>query len=367
MGKQVTGSVEVDKTMDVDLTAALGPRIARRLGETCTPGALVGVWGPSGREWVYSAGIGDLDTAAPVNPLSHVRIASISKTFVATVILQLVDEGKLSLNDPIASFVSGIPHGETITIRQMLGMTSGVFDFTSDPKTAAAYEADPLLDLPPAKTLEMIRSSTPDFAPGERVAYSNSNYILAGFIIEAVTGHAATTEISDRLLKPLGLDETSFPETPELPEPFMRGYFAKKRGDRLIDVTRSNPAVAWTAGAMVSTLADLRTWAIALANGALVSPEMHAAQFETRPFPMGDDDSHQDWLAGYGLGVMTLNGLIGHAGGIPGYSSWLLHAPEEEITVVVVTNRAAETGGSGDAVLEEVLPVVLPNRFSVRA
>ncbi|MCA9879331.1 MAG: beta-lactamase family protein, partial [Thermomicrobiales bacterium] len=225
---------------------ALHQIVERNLAATETPGVLIGVWYPGHGSWQHAGGIGNLETAAPVTLADHVRIASNTKTFVATVVLQLVDEGLVGLDDPIEDYVPGIPNGSEITVRQVLGMDAGIADYVTVPEIAHEYEVNPLISLGLDEILTWIRESTPDFAPGAEIRYSNSNYIILGFLIEAVTGKTPETEIQERLIAPLGLTGTSFPLTPSMPEPYMHGYFATEMGDPLIDVTRSNPRFPWT-------------------------------------------------------------------------------------------------------------------------
>jgi D-alanyl-D-alanine carboxypeptidase len=143
-----------------------------------------------------------------------------------------------------------------------------------------------------------------------------------------------------------------------MPEPVMHGYFAETLGDPLTDVTRSNPNFAWTTGAVISTLADMRTWAVALAEGTLLAPETQQARLQTRSL------RESPIAVGYGLGVLTFGGLIGHNGGIPGYSSWMLHDPDTSATIVIVVNRAGEKGGTSDPILHGVLALLFPDRFT---
>jgi D-alanyl-D-alanine carboxypeptidase len=336
---------------------ALEQIVDRGLAGTFTPGALVGVWLPGQGEWLRAAGIGDLETAAPVTLDDHVRIASNTKTFVATVVLQLADEGKLHLDDTLEQYIPGIANGDEITLRQVLGMTAGIHDYVSDPRITVDYANDPLLPFTPEDAVEIVRAAQPDFPPGERAQYSNSNYVLLGLIAEQVTGQTIEDEIEQRIIVPLGLANTSFPTTPDLPAPFMHGYTAAAPGDPLIDATRSNPAVPWASGAMISTLADLRTWAEALATGSLLSPAMQQERLRFEPFPSPTLD------VGYGLGILTVNGMLGHNGGIAGYSSWVVHDPATRATIVVVTNRATERGGSSDPIFIGICQLLFPDRF----
>lgn len=330
-----------------EIQLALHQIVERNLAATETPGALVGVWYPGQGSWQHAAGIADLATGAPVTLDDHVRIASNTKTFVATVVLQLVDEGLVGLDDPIEDYVPGIPNGTTITVRQVLGMNAGIADFISEPEIAAEYAANPLMAMTPDDILAWIRESTPDSVPGTAVHYSNSNYVILGYLIEAVTGRSPENQIATRLIAPLGLTGTSFPLTPTMPEPVMHGYFAENLGDPLSDVTRSNPGVPWTSGAMISTLADIHTWIKELATGTAMLSAGTLAERNT-------------WgmlspIAGYGLGILTFRGLVGHNGGIAGYSSWMLYNPDNGFAVVIVVNRAGEKGGTADPFLADIL------------
>ncbi len=344
-----------------EVQLALHQIVERRLAEQNAPGALVGIWYPRHGVWTHAAGIGNLATGAPVSLDDYVRIASNTKTIVATVVLQLVDEGLIALDDTLEQYVPGVPNGDRITIRQVLGMDAGIADYVTVPEIAQGYVVDPMIDVGPEQILGIIRASTPDFEPGERVRYSNSNYVLLGFIIESITGQSPATEVQRRIFDPLGMISSSFPLTAWMPEPAMHGYFAEDLGDPLIDVTRSNPNFPWTAGAVISTLADMRTWAVALAEGTLLTPETQRERLQTRSL------SESPVAVGYGLGVITYNGMVGHNGGIMGYSSWMLHDPETGATITIVVSRSGERGGTADPILHDILGLLFPERFAVFA
>ncbi len=345
---------ELTEGFSPEIQLALHQIVERNLAATETPGALVGVWYPGQGEWQHAAGIANLETGAPVTLDDHVRIASNTKTFVATVVLQLVDEGLVGLDDPIEDYVPGIPNGTTITVRQVLGMNAGIADFIAVPEITAEYAANPLISMTPDEILAWIRESTPDFAPGAQVHYSNSNYVILGFLIEAVTGYSPAREIEARLIAPLGLTGTSFPLTPFMPQPVMHGYFAENLGDPLIDVTRSNPNFPWTSGAMISTLADMHTWVKALATGSTLLSAGTVSERNTWNALVPNSS-----VANYGLGILKFRDFLGHNGGIAGYSSWMLHNPDNGFTVVIVVNRAGEKGGTADPFLGEILQLFL--------
>jgi len=358
MAHQATPAPADDTAFPVDDQLAFLGIVDAGLASTATPGAVVGVWYPGRGTWLHAAGIGDVATAAPVTVDDHVRIASNTKTFVATAILQLVDEGALSLDDPLEQYITGIPNGAEITLRQVLSMSAGIYDFVNDPAISVDAEADPLLDFTPEDALEILRASKPDFAPGERTQYSNSNYTLLGMIAEQVTGQPIATTIEERVLAPLGMANTSFPTTPDMPTPFAHGYDAGEPGEELRDVTESNPAIPWASGAMISTLADLGVWAQALATGTLLPPELQAERLRFGTLAEGSVS------VGYGLGILSLNGLIGHNGGIRGYSSWVIHEPASGATIVVVGNRGGNEGGTADPIFFGLASYLFPERFA---
>ena len=236
-------------------------------------------------------------------------------------------------------------------------MSAGIYNYIHDPLIAVDYVADPLLPFTPEQVVDIVRAhGTADFPPGAEVRYSDSNYVLLGLIIEQVTGRSVAAEITDRIILPLGLTGTSYPDTPELPTPYARGYLGEQPGDPMRDVTRSNPAVAAAAGAMISTVADLKTWAAALVTGALLSPALKAERLAVRPFA-------QSPTAGYGLGILDAYGFLGHSGGIFGYSSWMLYDPDTPASIVIVTNRAATEGGTADPILAGILQLLFPGRL----
>ena len=331
--------------------------VERGLAVSGTPAALVGIWAGD-RTWRHAAGTGNLRTAVPASVDDHWRIASNTKTFVATVVLQLVDEGALSLDDTLEPLIAGVANGDRITVRQLLGMTAGIYDYVRATPIAVDYAIDPNLAFVPEDALAIIRAGEPDFAPGEGLAYCNSNYVLLGYIVELVTGNPIEDEIQTRLLDPLGLTETSFPRTAEMPEPFVHGYNDRTAGGgELIDASISNPDVGWAAGAMVSTLDDLHVWVTALTDGSLLSAETQAERLAFMPI------SEEPIAMGYGLGILHVGGMQGHNGGIVGYSSWMLRDPETDTTIVLVGTRGGEKGGYGDAIFYDLAHEFFPDRI----
>ncbi|MBF9129710.1 beta-lactamase family protein [Plantactinospora sp. S1510] len=255
-----------------------------------------------GQQWQVAAGVADLATGTPARPGDRFRIGSNTKAFVSTVLLQLVGERRLRLDDPVERWLPGMVRGPgvdgtKISVRQLLNHTSGIWDPTRERSFWAPYldQQDWDYVYPPRGVVAASVAHPPDFAPGTSWAYSNTNYLLAGFVIEAVTGRDAVTEIQRRIIRPLGLSETSFPVTdPEIHGRHLHGHDLAGR-----DITRFSPSYDWTAGAMISTTTDLARFHRALFGGTLLRP---AQQRElTTLVTLPDDPS-----GGYGLGIQRM-------------------------------------------------------------
>jgi D-alanyl-D-alanine carboxypeptidase len=331
--------------------------VADQLAATGAPGAIVGVWLPEQGAHLQTYGGGNRETGEPPRVDDHFRIASITKTFVATVLLQLADDGTLSLDDPISRFDLDFPQSASATLAELLGMTSGIFDYTHDDAFVAKYDANPLLPFTPDDALAIARRFPPLFAPGTDISYCDTNTVIAGKIAELATGVSIEQQLHDRIFAPLGLRETSFPTEPELPEPMLHGYSQPEASAPIRDVTRSNPNVAWTAGAMVSTLRDLSVWSKALAGGSLLSSAMQQQRLQTRLL-------HPDQPVRYGLGIAELYGFLGHNGGIAGYSLMMLHDPTIDATVIVAANLSGIHGGAADPIALNIIRHFFPERFA---
>jgi D-alanyl-D-alanine carboxypeptidase len=330
--------------------------VRQQMTELRQPGVDVGVWVPGRGAWVRSFGVADRETGRKLRVSDHFRIASITKTFTATAILQLVDQGKLSLDDTLEKFIPGIANGAQITIRNLLGMTSGIYDYTMDEQFGKDFDANPRMPFDLDDVIAIVKRHEPEFAPGEKVVYCDTNYYFLGAILEQVTGLSLPDVIQTQILNPLKLDETSYPTTTAMPSPFAHGYYAGPEGTgRFRDVTRLNPAVGGAAGAMISTLGDLRVWARALATGTLLSPELQAQrlQFGAIPNPGGIE-------IGYGLGIFKLGDFIGHNGAIYGYSSAMFYLPAEDAIIVVEGNQSSNFLTATTTILFELAEYLFP-------
>ncbi|MCX4233701.1 serine hydrolase domain-containing protein [Streptomyces sp. NPDC020707] len=326
---------------------------------TGTVGVVARTTDPRGSRYA-TGGVADKATRAPVRPGDKFRIASSSKTFVATVILQLVGEGRLSLDDTVEHWLPGVVSGHgndggAITVRQLLQHTSGLFDYTADfPLFAstAGYQADRYTTWTPEHLVAVAMRHAPGFAPGEGWSYSNTNYILAGMIIERATGHTWNEEVARRLIRPLGLRDTSAPTTASrITGRHLHGYSSFKEAGPAIDITELNASAGGAAGAMVSTTADLTRFYQALLGGRLLRPAELAAMKSTVPAP----ELEPGWPGvRYGLGLMSVPLSCGgvywsHGGNLPGYTTRNGISGDGRRTVVL--NSTGD--GSSDSATQE--------------
>ena len=316
----------------------LGPELNARLDKTIedvrtqagVPGVVVGLWIPGKGCYVRATGVADKTTGQPMFKDTYLRIGSETKTFTVTALLELVDEGKVGLDDPIDKYIRGVPNGDKITLRHLAEMRSGLFPYTSDPDFDHDFLSDPKRGFNPWEVLSYGYRHPNTFEPGAQFQYCNSNLVLLGLVVEKVSGQRLGDFFDQRVLRPARLRHTLFPEGAEFPEPHAHGYTDQTLSGAIEDATDWNPSWGWSAGAMISNLHDLRRWAKVVATGELLSPETQAERLKTLPtgFPG----------TSYGLGIFDSNGWIGHNGSLPGYETVTVYLPEQKATMVLLLN-----------------------------
>ncbi|CAI8820539.1 D-alanyl-D-alanine carboxypeptidase [Bacillus sp. IT-79MI2] len=278
-----------------------------------------------GKTWGYAAGVANLSTKKPMKTDFRFRIASVTKTFTATVVLQLAGENRLNLDDSIEKWLPGVIQGNgydgnQITIRQILNHTSGIAEYSR------SKEADFFTSTKKSFTAEELvkigLSLPPDFAPGKGWSYSNTGYVLLGILIEKVTGNSYAEEIENRIIEPLELSNTFLPgNSSVIPgTKHARGYFQPDGASELKDVTYYNPSIGSSAGDMISTADDLNKFFSYLLSGKLLKEQQLKQMLTTVPTGSAE-------IGGYGLGIYETklpNGVSiwGHSGGIPGFGTF---------------------------------------------
>jgi D-alanyl-D-alanine carboxypeptidase len=312
--------------------------------------------------WSTTAGVGNIKTHAPRSADDRYRVGSITKTFVSTVLLQLEAEGRLSLDDTVEKWLPGVVHGNghdgsRITVRQLLNHTSGIFNYTADETFGRTYFLkDGFFQhrydtKTPEQLVAVAMGHQPDFAPGTSWNYSNTNYVVAGMVIQKVTGRSYGEEIRRRVIDPLHLTATSVPGTRvTVPQPSSRAYskLAQTATGPTYDVTRLNPSLASSAGEMISDSADLDRFYAALLKGRLLPPKQ-LKEMKTTVAVEGIPN------AGYGLGLIDRElscgvHVWGHDGGIHGSNSVAVTTADGRHSVAF--NFNGDWSGDTDAVVE---------------
>lgn len=329
-----------------NITKEVEAAVRRSLDYVSAPGVIVGIQTPEGI-WKQAWGVADPTTGEAMKAGMHTRIGSVTKTFTGTLLMQLADAGKLSLDDTIDTYVAGVPNGNKITLRHLANMTSGVSSYTRAEAFLDIFFEDPSQTYTPEQLLNFALPASPEFEPGASFDYSNTNTVLLGMVIEKVTGKPIEQNLSAMILEPLGLKHTVWPgDATDMPEPFAQGFTLQGNAatpEQPSNATHWNPSWGWTAGEMISNMDDLLIYGRALGTGkGLLSPAAQQTRLTSFPAPMG-----------YGTGIGCAAGWVGHTGELPGYNTTLFYHVASDTTVVVQANSDIRSGDCSD---EEVLP-----------
>ncbi len=299
-------------------------RLDALVQEDGMPAALATVKGRDGRSRTYTAGVGDLATGSGVPVDGQIRAGSNTKAFTAVVVLQLVAEGRVGLDTAVDTYLPGLLRGDgfdgrTITVRQLLQHTSGLPDYMDAP-ALADWTTIQYRYFEPRDLLDGALAQKARFAAGTGWEYSNTNYLVAGLLIQKVTGRPFGEEVTKRVIDRIGLRRTYVPATGEtaLRGPHPHGYLRTAPDAPLVDYTAMDSSMAWAAGAVVSTNTDLNTFYGALLAGRLLPAAQLAQMRTTVPADLLGEGVR------YGLGIqsrpLTCGGLVwGHGGTSPGY------------------------------------------------
>jgi len=334
----------VDPFVDLGVQERLDAAVA----EYNVPGAVLALRDMNGNTRIWTSGWADLETGKPMSEDLYFAIGSCTKSYTATMVLQLVDDGLIKLDEPIGKYLPGlVPRENEITIRHLLEMRSGLGDYASNPEFLEFMEPDPLRACTPEQLVEFSLDKTEE--PDKEFHYTNTNYILLGMLIEKVTNNSLGNELEKRLLQPLGMSHTFMLTEMKMPTPYAHGY--RYEEGKVVDGTYSiHPSLFWAAGGIVSTVADQIIWAKALVEGWLLSPQAHSEQFTMKPASSA--------LGFYGLGVMNMYGLIGHGGNYDNlYTSFVgrYHGYDCVILVNGQAGDAEERTFRAKAILQKVI------------
>jgi len=334
-----TASARVDATAH-DVSPQRKPTLAsitKLLVRDGAPGALVVLRTPT-RVRRAASGLSSRQPRVPLRATARFRIASVTKPFVATVVMELVGEGKLSLDDSVEHWLPGlVPNGGNITIRELLNNTSGIYNYTDDTVFDQAEVADPMHIWSPRELIAVATRHPPLFAPGTGLSYSSTNYVIIGLVVEVVTGTPLEQQLRSRLFEPLGLGSTSYVPQVDTSGTLAHGFigsatFPDVPAGTLIDVTPAlNGSWGWGAGAIISNGDDVTKFFATLLRGRILSPNLLALMKTVVP---GYD---------YGLGLMrvrTACGVVayGHVGDFIGYRNVVAATANGKRVVDIMVN-----------------------------
>lgn len=322
-----------------DVEPELAVKLQARLDQWRTshraPGVAAAVRLPDGSRWIGTSGkrvVGK--PGKPVRSHTPFAVASLTKTFMAALVLQLREEGHLWLGTRISTWLPNYPRANRITVEMLLNHRSGIFDYFAHPRYESKVFGRPTHRW---RVSQILALRGPHYCkPGRCYRYSNTNYVLLGQIVRKITGKSAAVNIRTRFLKPLGLSDTWFQGQEPIETYAAKGYWTKAKGWRgFSDGTRFRPntsgaTVANAAGAMLSSVRDISDWQDALLGGDVLEPGSLERMLDFHP------------KSGYGLGMRyaRLDGRlgIGHGGSLRGYVSVMYRLPREDLDVVILTN-----------------------------
>jgi D-alanyl-D-alanine carboxypeptidase len=292
-------------------------------------------------------GVADRTTGAALSSDHHLRVASVAKSLVASVVLQLVEEGALKLNDNVDAWLPGmLPAHRDVTIEHLLRLESGIFDFASDERYMAPYlEGDFEHVWTPQALVGLAADHAPTAPPRTRFEYSNTNYVLLGLVVERITGEPLASAVEKRVTTPLGMKATTMETGTQLPAPYAHGYLVGM--GEPIDVTGISASSTYGCGNMVSTPLDMAVFYRSLVRGQVVSREQLRSMFTTDPAVPATK---------YGMGVFRFDhdnylhcgDFIGHDGGIPGYDTVAYSSVDGKRQFALVVNSFTMDEKAGD-------------------
>lgn len=318
------------------------------------PGSIVGIWDNSTNEEKFlkkAYGISDISKSTPTNISMHFRIASVTKSFVSVAILILVDKGLLTLDTNLSKFKFlkkiNIENKNTITVKNLLNMTSGIYSYTNDSEFVDRINRNPTMEFDTKTVLKMINNKPAVDPPGIRFDYSDTNYVLLGYIIEEISGTTASKFITQEILAKLELYNTYLPDKEMNIRPeYLDGY--TNIDGAITKTTEFNPNIAWTAGSMISNIDDLKIWVRELGTGSLLSKKSFSELNTFVPILMG-------YPIYFGLGVSNFKGSIGYHGAINGYNTSIYYNQLYKFTFVIVCNYSTNFSEEADKIYTALL------------
>ncbi|WP_240800397.1 beta-lactamase family protein [Streptomyces sp. ICN441] len=320
-------------------------------------------------EEVLTAALGQSMTGVPARPAMHFRAGSVAIVYLGIVLLQLVDERKARLDDPLSRWLPDAPHAREITLRMLGASTSGLRDYVTDPKFLAALEAAPFRHWTPEELLAYPAAHPLWYEPSTGWSYSHANFVLLGAALEKISGTPLDELLRQRVMDPLGLAATRDRSTPEIPQPVLHA-FTKERGP-YEESTFWNPSWTTAPGAVLTThICDLARSAEAVGTGELLSPAAFRTQLDPGTVGLGGgtktcpatvclkntDAEH------FGLGVLVMNGWILTNPSFSGYAAVQAYLPAERLAIAVATTKGKDTpeGNTAQTIMNGIAEALAP-------
>jgi len=292
-------------------------------------------------------GYADVENGVPATAETVYRLGSITKQFTSMAVMQLAEQGKLSIDDELTKFLPDYPlQGNKVTIHQLLNHTSGIKSYTSLPNFFRTARQELSHD----DMLALIKDQSFDFAPGAKMQYNNSGYYLLGMVIEKASGQSYAEYLADHIFKPLGMHATRYGDTRPLIARRATGY--KRERGAIVNDDPISMKVPGAAGALVSNVLDLLKWHQALEAGELLSSASYEAMYRPTALP---DGKTQKYGYGWGLGEMAGHQKLSHGGGINGFSTMIARYPLDRLAVIVLANTAGAPAGGIESRIAKVM------------
>ncbi len=330
------------------------------------PGTIMSVRNADGSTWTTTSGYADITNKQPITGDMRFRIGSNTKVLVATAVLQLAGQGKISLDDPVNKYLANemksyMPFydGNKITVRNLLQHTGGIYNFTLDSTWGNAFISDAFKRYFPQELLIIANNNAknPNAPVYGTVSYSNTNYVLLGMLIKNVSGTVYEDAIEQWILKANGIRNTFVPRIgdPYVPSPYSHGYYQDSETLTMQDVTLKDPSTVWSSGDIISTTSDLAALGMLVGRGSMITPAMQAERYKFMPFTGN---------LTYGLGLVKDNyaNLIGHQGGMIGYTSQMYYLPDKDATLAFFYNRTLALHDYSDVMTYTVIQKLWPGR-----
>lgn len=308
--------------------------------------------------WTGVAGLADVATGRRVTADDRFAFRSITKSYTVTAILQLVDAGRLSLDDPVSKYVDGVPDGDRITLRELARMRSGLPNYSATPAFQEALKIDLTRDWTDAEILQAAFSEPNDFAPDARYEYSNTNTVLLGEVLQKVTGEPWYQVVQQSILEPRGLSTTTYPDSSPIPKPFAEPYQGGGEGQEpeLLPAIPANSLSA--AGGFAGTIRDLGRWARLLGTGELLTESTAEQRTSEAALSPTSDDPNSPFYDAYGMGMGEIDGWIGHTGNGLGYQALAMYDPATGDSVAILINGTGDDHDAPAHLFQKLLPAL---------